>query len=127
MIIETIILKNKVTKLEIVAHYSGDFNYGLCIGESCYSTALEYNGNEYIVCINKDYKAIYGIANFLTEMIKFPFIVNRVTRTRSGYEIIRDSVCVDSFNKILQKDSEEYSDLCEIDFDLTTKNWDENK
>lgn len=143
MIIETIILKSKVTKLEVVAHYNGDFNYGLSIGESCYSVAIEYNGNEYVICINKDYKSVYGIAEFLTEMIKFPFIVNRITRNRLGYETIRDSVCVGAYNKIMQRDikntdigrdvdsfissSDELFSPCEIDFDLTDKNWDIKK
>ncbi len=147
MIIETIILKSKVTKLELVAHYSGDFNYGLSIGESCYATVIEYNGNEYVVCINKSYEDIYKAAEYFTEMIKYPLAVNRVTRRKDCYEIVRDSVCIGAYNRSMQKskvcntckDDHKFDDFIikdsdlfsngdyEIDFDLTDRNWDKDK
>jgi hypothetical protein len=139
MIVETIIMKNKVTRLEIVAHYSGDFHYGLSIGESCYSAVIEYDGLEYVVCINKSYDDIYREAENVTDLIGYPLVVNRVTRKREGYEIVRDSVCVAAYNRSLNKRKdrdieqliiENRSDLFdeyEIDFSNTERNWDADK
>lgn len=143
MIIETIVLKSKVTKLELVAHYSGDFNYDLSVGESCYSTVMEHNGLEYVVCINKSYDEIYKIAEFLTEAIGFPLIVNRVTRLRNGYNICRDSVCVNAFSRSLThygmnnsddikpyiiNSSDLFTTYDDVDyFELTKRDWNSQK
>ena len=137
MIVETIVLKNKVTGLEIVAHYSDNYNYGLSTGESCYSVIVEYNRIEYVVCINKDYQSIYKTAERLTEDIGFPLAVNRVTKLRgNNYNIVRDSICIDAFNRALDN-QKNYTDifgrymisdldneLCEnMDFNNTTRDW----
>ena len=132
MYVDTIVIKNKVTRLEITAHYSGDYNYGLSVGESCYSTIVDFNGCEYVVGISKDYSAISQMANYLTELIRYPLAINRVTRLRNEYNIVRDSVCVNAFNKSLENNSLRslsLSDLddYEIDFDITERVWDNDK
>lgn len=138
MIVETIVIKNKVTGLEIVAHYSDSYNYRLSTGESCYSVIIEYNGIEYVICISKDYQIIYKMAERLTEDIGFPLAVNRVTKLRGNdYNIVRDSICIDAFNRTLDRQrshtdiferymiSDADNQLCEdmMNFDLTTRNW----
>lgn len=133
MVINTIVIKNKVTKLEIVAHYSGDFDYGLSSGESCYSITIEFNGCEYVIGISKAYSEISRIADCLSEFMRYPLAINRVTRLRSNqYDIARDSVCVNGFNKSLEIEDlrsislnnvEDY----EIDFDVTDRVWDNDK
>lgn len=108
-------LKNKVTGLEIVAHYSDNYNYGLSTGESCYSVIVEYNRIEYVVCINKDYQSIYRTAERLTEDIDFPLAVNRVTKLRgNNYTNI--------FERYMISDLD--NELCEnMDFNNTTRDW----
>ena len=142
MIVESIILKSRVTKLEIVAHYSGNYNYGLSVGESCYSVIIEYNGCEYIICIDKSYDRIYRTAEHLTEDIRYPLVVNRVTRLRNDYNIVRTAVCVGAFNRSLQnndsvdftrfepyviKSSDLFSTYDDVDFGLTKRDWDSTK
>lgn len=149
MIVETIVIKSRVTKLELVAHYSGNYNYGLETGESCYATILEHDGCEYVVCINRSYDKIYKVAEFLTEEIGFPLIVNRVTKLRTGYNIVRDSVCVSAFSRsllsgnnclnsssgdnrmppaYLLNSSDLFRTYDDVDyFDLTKRDWDSNK
>jgi len=136
MIVETIVIKNKVTGLEIVAHYSDSYNYKLDIGESCYSVVIEHHGIEYVICTSRDYQDVYKMAERLTEDLGFPLAVNRVTKLKKNdYNIVRNSVCVDAFNRSLKNsvntnNFERYiisdldNELCEsIDFDLTTRNW----
>lgn len=133
MIVETIILKSRVTKLEVVAHYSGNYNYGLYIGESCYASTINYNGLEYVVCVNKDYDMINKISNMITEELGFPLAINIVTKMRDGKcNIVRKSVCVNAFNKSIHDDMnlDDYiiSDVDDLyydmmDFNLTDKDW----
>lgn len=130
MYVDTIVIKNKVTRLEITAHYSGDYNYGLSSGESCYSAVVDFCGCEYIVGISRDYSAITQMADHLTELMKYPLAINRVTKLRNdSYNIVRDSVCVNAFNRSLENSSlrslslDDLDDY-EIDFDITEQSWD---
>lgn len=140
MIVEKIILKSKSTNLEVIAHYSNKYTYNLSVGESCYSVIAEFNGVEYIICVSRAYKTIYSIAELLTGLLCYPLAVNRITRIKDGYNIVRDSVCVNAYSKAIESDLKntvkrereqlfsEYTlsddDLqCDIDFDLTDRNW----
>lgn len=135
MIVETIVIKSRVTGLEIVAHYSDEYDYRLNIGESCYSVAVQHDGVEYVVCVDKSYDSAQETAEYLTRKLGFPLVVNRVTRLRNNkYNIVRDNVCIEAYSKSIQNSStDKYiigdldDDLYEIDFDLTTRNWSSQK
>lgn len=146
MIVETIVIKSRVTKLELVAHYSGNYNYGLSVGESCYSIIIEHNGCEYVICIDKSYDRVHKAAEYFTEDIGFPLIVNRVTRLRNDYNVVRTSVCVGAFSRSYNIPSSSsgnvdfakfepyiinsgdlFSTYDEIDFGLTKRDWDSTK
>lgn len=136
MIVETIILKSKSTDLEVIARYSESYQYRLNSGESCYAVIVEHGGLEYIICVCKAYRTVCSIADLLTELLCYPLAINRITRIRDGYNIVRDSVCTSAYSKVLQKNNinsseifEQYmlDDECEIDFDLTDRVWEKDK
>lgn len=144
MIVEVIILKSRVTKLEIVARHSTTYDYGLFNGDFCYSLTIEHNKNEYIICTHKSYDEIYKIAEFITKDFGIPLNINRITMSNNRYNIVKKSVCVGTYDKIIDrvnKESDDYSNIfnsfiaedddlylnCDIDFDMTSKNWDNDK
>lgn len=135
--VETIVLRSKSTNLEVIARYSKTYPYKLDTGESCYSAVIEYNGLEYVVCISKIYKTIYSVAELLTGLLNYPLAINRVTRLRTGYNMQRDSVCIDAYSAALRNDVTSKSSVfdqftisedspIEIDFDLTERNWNDH-
>lgn len=142
MIVETIVIKSRVTKLEIVAHFIESYNFDLSTGESCYATTIDHDGCSYVISIDKSYDKIYKTAEFLTEIIGFPLAVNRVTKLRKGYNIARDSVCVSAFSKSLLQNNNSSGDIKpftinssdlfttydDVDyFELTKRDWDSTK
>lgn len=142
MIVEKVILKSRLTGLEVIAHYSNSYDYRLSVGESCYTSIVEYNGVEYIICMSREYKMIYSITELMSNLLNYPVYVNRITRLIDGYNIARDSVrrlyggstvqCID-FDPSMFEDSLPFeaspiddNDICHIDFDLTERNWKNN-
>lgn len=142
MIVEKVILKSKLTGLEVIARYSNSYDYRLSIGESCYVTVIEYNGIEYIICKSNNYKMIYNIAELMSNLLNYTISVNRITRLIDGYNIVRDSVkrlydgstvqCIDFDPDLLEeRPFDAYAlddnDVCHIDFELTERNWGKDK
>lgn len=144
MIVEKVILKSKLTGLEVIARYSNSYDYRLSVGESCYTSIIEYNGIEYIICRSKEYKLIYNVTDLMSSLLNYPVFVNRVTRLIDGYNIARDSVkrfygsggtvqCFDFDRSALEENPfdayalDDDDDMCHIDFELTERNWGKDK